>query len=100
MAAFVAEILPAPQIESAEESKSDLTELRVVAIGSGTKSLGIKKMEPEGYLLNDCHAEIFARRSLQRTLMKEIVWHLRGDQTKKAFILSMSAGADRKFSIA
>ena len=57
-------------------------------------------MEPDGYLLIDCHAEILARRSLQRTLMKEIMWHLRGDQTKKAFILSMSAGADRKFSIA
>ena len=40
------------------------TEFQVVSIGTGTKSLGRCKMEENGYLLNDCHAEVLARRSL------------------------------------
>ena len=32
--------------------------------------------------------------------MKEIMWHLRADRHSKAFILSMSEGSERKFSMA
>lgn len=45
-------------------------------------------MEPNGYLLNDCHAEVLARRSLQKSLSKELLWHLKAQNTEKAFLLS------------
>ena len=58
LAAFVAEIAD--------------DDYRTVALGTGTKSIGRRQIDPEGRVLNDCHAEILARRSLHKTLMKEI----------------------------
>ena len=77
LAAFVAQTSQTPN-------------LRVVAVGTGTKSLGQSKMEQNGYLLNDCHAEVLARRSLQKSLFKELLWHgldNDGASREKCFLL-------------
>lgn len=51
----------------------------VVSLGTGSKCIGAVKMTPDGTLLNDSHAEVFARRgfllylydNLERTLKNE-----------------------------
>ena len=46
----------------AEERKTG--DFKVVAVGSGTKSIGRNKIDSDGRVLIDCHAEVLARRSL------------------------------------
>ena len=70
LAFFVAE-LPKLDLVKGETPKS---EFKVVALGTGTKSLGRLKMDVQGMVLNDCHGEVLARRSLIKTLFKEIAW--------------------------
>ena len=58
----------------------------MVSLATGTKSLGKSKYRDDGLLLNDCHAEVLARRGLIKSLMKEI--HLlHSDQPDKALML-------------
>jgi tRNA-specific adenosine deaminase 1 len=45
---------------------------QVVALGSGTKCLSAPARSPDGSLLNDSHAEVIARRALQRWLYGEL----------------------------
>ena len=47
--------------------------LQVVAAGSGTKCLGASRRGVKGDTLNDCHAEVVARRSLVAWLYSEAV---------------------------
>ena len=44
----------------------------VVALGSGNKCLSAAARTPDGTLLNDSHAEVIARRALQRWLYSEL----------------------------
>lgn len=36
-------------------------EWKIVSLATGTKSIGASLMNKNGYLLNDCHAEVLAR---------------------------------------
>lgn len=45
---------------------------QVVAIGCGTKCIGASRLCPNGYLLNDSHAEVLARRAFLRYLYREL----------------------------
>ncbi|POI35038.1 hypothetical protein CIB84_001210, partial [Bambusicola thoracicus] len=44
----------------------------VVALGTGTKCIGLNKMRKTGDVLNDSHAEIVAKRSFQRYLLHQM----------------------------
>ncbi|KAH8238865.1 hypothetical protein KR038_005049 [Drosophila bunnanda] len=46
--------------------------LKVVAIGCGTKCIGSSRLCPNGYILNDSHAEVLARRAFLRYLYREL----------------------------
>lgn len=45
----------------------------VVSLGTGSKCIGASKMSPAGNILNDSHAEVFARRGFLIYLYKNIV---------------------------
>ncbi|EDW86188.1 uncharacterized protein Dwil_GK16285 [Drosophila willistoni] len=45
---------------------------KVVSLGCGTKCIGQDKQCPKGYILNDSHAEIIARRAFLRYLYHEL----------------------------
>lgn len=44
----------------------------VIALGTGTKCLPGSKLSPDGSTLNDCHAEVIARRNLIAWLFSEL----------------------------
>ncbi|XP_050077664.1 tRNA-specific adenosine deaminase 1 [Anopheles maculipalpis] len=48
------------------------TEIRVVALGTGTKCLPGNELSPSGDRVNDSHAEVLARRAFLRYLLEQI----------------------------
>lgn len=43
----------------------------VISLATGSKCLGPRKMSPEGLVINDCHAEVLARRGLSWLILQE-----------------------------
>ena len=52
--------------------------LEVVCMATGTKCVGAKAQSTEGFVVNDCHAEVLCRRSFIHYLIKEIQNHRSG----------------------
>lgn len=74
----------------------------VVALGSGTKCLSAAARTPDGTLLNDSHAEVIARRALQRWLYSELNAAARSvmtPATPASASVSMSASASASVSM-
>ncbi|MEQ2274849.1 hypothetical protein XENORESO_013511 [Xenotaenia resolanae] len=56
---------------------TDVKEARVICVSTGTKCINGEYMSDRGLALNDCHAEIIARRSLIRYLYTQLEFFLR-----------------------
>lgn len=56
---------------------TDVKEAQVICVSTGTKCINGEYMSDRGLALNDCHAEIIARRSLLRYLYMELEYFLR-----------------------
>ena len=54
-------------------------------------------MNDEGLVLNDLHAEVLARRSLIKTLFKEMHWLLDGEQEDVCILLEKTTS--KKFKL-
>ncbi|XP_030627134.1 double-stranded RNA-specific editase 1a isoform X1 [Chanos chanos] len=68
---------------------TDVKEAQVICVSTGTKCINGEYMSDRGLALNDCHAEIIARRSLIRYLYSELEHFLsnsKEEQDKSIFV--------------
>ena len=72
---------PGRKVVAAFVMEDTLTnEMKVVAVGSGTRCITGDQMSLEGLVVNDSHAEVVARRSLMRFFYQQLAAHSQGDQ--------------------
>nr|CCA19172.1 conserved hypothetical protein [Albugo laibachii Nc14] len=53
---------------------SENDEFRVLACATGSKCVGRDRSDSDGFVVNDCHAEVLARRSFMRYLYHEAIF--------------------------
>lgn len=69
---------------------TDVKEAQVICVSTGTKCINGEYMSDRGLALNDCHAEIIARRSLIRYLYTQLEFFLRSvDEFEFVFVLEL-----------
>lgn len=71
-------------------SGTDVKEAQVICVSTGTKCINGEYMSDRGLALNDCHAEIIARRSLMRYLYTQLEFFLRSVDRVKCFFFKFS----------
>lgn len=67
---------------SADDEEAAST-AKVISLGTGTKCINGEYMSDKGLALNDCHAEIIARRGLLRFFYDQLKMHLSDDEGKR-----------------
>jgi len=67
---------------SADDDQAAST-AKVISLGTGTKCINGEYMSDKGLALNDCHAEIIARRGLLRFFYDQLKLHLEADEDKR-----------------
>lgn len=55
----------------------DARQAQVVVLSSGTKCISGEHINDQGLVVNDCHAEVVARRALLHFLYAQLELHLR-----------------------
>ncbi|XP_030064603.1 double-stranded RNA-specific editase 1 isoform X2 [Microcaecilia unicolor] len=80
---------------------TDVKDAQVICVSTGTKCINGEYMSDRGLALNDCHAEIVARRSLLRFLYAQLELFLstKEDQQKSIFIRSERGGFKLKENV-
>ncbi|MGH0117756.1 UNVERIFIED_CONTAM: hypothetical protein FKN15_039052, partial [Acipenser sinensis] len=81
---------------------TDVKDAEVICVSTGTKCINGEYMSDRGLALNDCHAEIIARRSLIRYLYTQLEYFLssnKEDQQKSIFIRCERGGYKLKDSV-
>ncbi|XDB47103.1 hypothetical protein AB1E18_000719 [Capra hircus] len=80
---------------------TDVKDAKVISISTGTKCINGEYMSDRGLALNDCHAEIIARRSLLRFLYTQLELYLnsRDDQKRSIFEKSERGGFKLKENV-
>ncbi|ESO86787.1 hypothetical protein LOTGIDRAFT_128560 [Lottia gigantea] len=71
----------------------------VISVATGTKCINGEYMSGQGLSLNDCHAEIIARRSLLRYFYAQLQLHLDGQAENSIFERNGDAGFQLKENI-
>ncbi|XP_076027706.1 double-stranded RNA-specific editase 1-like [Genypterus blacodes] len=62
---------------------ADVTEAQVICVSTGTKCINGEYVSDRGLALNDCHAEVVARRCLLRFLYSQLELHLSNDEEEQ-----------------
>uniref|UniRef100_A0ABI7ZTN4 Adenosine deaminase RNA specific B1 n=1 Tax=Felis catus TaxID=9685 RepID=A0ABI7ZTN4_FELCA len=80
---------------------TDVKDAKVISVSTGTKCINGEYMSDRGLALNDCHAEIVARRSLLRFLYTQLELYLnsKDDQKRSIFQKSERGGFRLKESV-
>ncbi|XP_053758939.1 double-stranded RNA-specific editase 1 isoform X1 [Panthera pardus] len=80
---------------------TDVKDAKVISVSTGTKCINGEYMSDRGLALNDCHAEIVARRSLLRFLYTQLELYLnsKDDQKRSVFQKSERGGFRLKESV-
>ncbi|XP_078085092.1 double-stranded RNA-specific editase 1-like isoform X1 [Mustelus asterias] len=81
---------------------SDVKDAQVICVATGTKCINGEYMSDRGLALNDCHAEIVARRSLIRFLYSQMEYHLSNkteDHHKSIFVKCEGGGFKLKENV-
>uniref|UniRef100_A0A8C7AKY7 Adenosine deaminase RNA specific B1 n=3 Tax=Neovison vison TaxID=452646 RepID=A0A8C7AKY7_NEOVI len=80
---------------------TDVKDAKVVSVSTGTKCINGEYMSDRGLALNDCHAEIIARRALLRFLYAQLELYLsnKDDQKRSIFQKSERGGLKLRDSV-
>ncbi|XP_030086611.1 double-stranded RNA-specific editase 1 isoform X2 [Serinus canaria] len=80
---------------------TDVKDALVISVSTGTKCINGEYMSDRGLALNDCHAEIIARRCLLKFLYTQLELYLsnKEDQQKSIFIRSEQGGFKLKENV-
>ncbi|XP_041119401.1 double-stranded RNA-specific editase 1 isoform X1 [Polyodon spathula] len=81
---------------------TDVKDAEVICVSTGTKCINGEYMSDRGLALNDCHAEIIARRSLIRYLYTQLEYFLssnKEEQQKSIFIRCERGGYKLKDNV-
>ncbi|XP_043920633.1 double-stranded RNA-specific editase B2 [Protopterus annectens] len=80
----------------------DIRQAQVITISTGTKCINGEYLSDQGLVLNDCHAEIIARRALVRYLYSQLELHLskrREDWDRSIFVRIKDGGYKLKENV-
>ena len=64
----------------------------VICVATGTKCINGEYMSDQGLALNDCHAEVIARRSLRRFFYSQLALHTNPEETEKSIFIKKEEG--------